>query len=160
MVLLRVSTRNALTLAEQKESFGIMALTAEDSVIVQKTRDLCQTILDHPDFQTLRKEIDQFMADDRAKEAYQQLVERSEELNHKQHQGVRLSPDEIKSYETQRESVVNNPVAAGFIRAQQEVHQMQESINRYLSKTFELGRVPTEDELQSGGSCGEGCGCH
>ena len=76
------------------------------------------------------------------------------------HQGVRLTPDEIKSYETQRESVVNNPVAAGFIRAQQEVHQMQESINRYLSKTFELGRVPSEDELQSGGSCGEGCGCH
>src|SRR5438045_3176058 len=110
-----------------------MALTAEDSIIVKKTRDLCQTILDHPDFQTLRKNIDQFMADQKAQQEYQSLVEKSEQLNHKQHQGAHLSPQEISDYESHRDRVVNNPVAAGFIQAQQEVHQMQESINKYLS---------------------------
>jgi cell fate (sporulation/competence/biofilm development) regulator YlbF (YheA/YmcA/DUF963 family) len=135
-----------------------MALTAEDSIIVKKTRDLCQTILDHPDFQTLRKNIDQFMADQKAQQEYQSLVEKSEQLNHKQHQGAHLSPQEISDYESHRDRVVNNPVAAGFIQAQQEVHQMQESINKYLSKTFELGRVPNDQDLEGG--CGEGCGCH
>jgi cell fate (sporulation/competence/biofilm development) regulator YlbF (YheA/YmcA/DUF963 family) len=136
-----------------------MALTAEDSLIVQKTRELCQTILDHPDFQTMRKDIDVFMSNETAKSDYQSLVEKSEELNQKQHQGVRLSQDEIAAYESQRERVVNNPVAAGFIRAQQEVHGIQESVNKFLSKTFELGRVPSAEDLD-GGSCGHGCGCH
>jgi|SRR3954463_2051089 cell fate (sporulation/competence/biofilm development) regulator YlbF (YheA/YmcA/DUF963 family) len=136
-----------------------MALTAEDNVIAEKTKDLCKTILDHPDFQALRKNIDQFMGDEKAQQEYQSLIEKSEMLNHKQHQGARLSQDEISDYETHRDRVVSNPVAAGFIRAQQEVHQMQESINKYLSKTFELGRVPNQEDL-SEGSCGEGCGCH
>ena len=99
-----------------------MALTAEDSIIVQKTRELCQTILDHPDFQNVRQNIDAFMADEKAKQEYQSLVERSEELNHKQHQGVKLSDQEINDFQTHRERVVNNPLAANFIRAQQEVH--------------------------------------
>ena len=135
-----------------------MSLTVESNTVTQKTRDLCQAILDQPEFQEMRKNIDQFMADEKAQQEYQALVEKSEELNHKQHQGVRLTQDEITAYESQRERVVNNPVAAGFIRAQQEVHQMQESINKYLSKTFELGRVPTEEDMEGG--CGEGCGCH
>lgn len=136
-----------------------MALTAEDSLIVQKTRELCQSILDHPEFQSLRKDIDSFMANENARQDYQSLVEKGEELNHKQHQGVRLSQDEIDAYENHRTRVVNNPVAAGFIRAQQEVHGIQESVNRFLSKTFELGRVPSGEELDGGG-CGHGCGCH
>ena len=136
-----------------------MALTAEDSLIVQKTKELCQSILEHPEFQTLRKDIDTFMSNDGAKQEYQSLVEKSEELNHKQHEGVRLTQAEIDSFESQRAKVVNNPVAAGFIRAQQEVHGIQESVNKFLSKTFELGRVPSAEDLD-GGSCGHGCGCH
>lgn len=136
-----------------------MALTAEDTTILQKTRELCQSIVEHPEYQSLRKNIDQFLSNDGARTEYQSLVEKSEELNHKQHQGVRLSQQEISDFESQRERVVNNPVAAEFIRAQQELHNMQESINKYLSKTFELGRVPAAEEME-GGSCGHGCGCH
>jgi cell fate (sporulation/competence/biofilm development) regulator YlbF (YheA/YmcA/DUF963 family) len=136
-----------------------MTLTTEDSLIVRKTRELCQSILDHPEFQSLRKDIDTFMSNDNAKQDYESLVEKGEELNHKQHQGVRLTQDEISAYETHRDRVVNNPVAASFIRAQQEVHGIQESVNKFLSKTFELGHVPSADELDGGG-CGHGCGCH
>lgn len=148
-----------MTWGNEKESLSNMALTAEDSSIIQKTRELCQSILDHPDFQNVRKNIDAFMADDKAKQEYQSLVERSEELNHKQHQGVNLSDQEINDFQSQRERVVNNPLAANFIRAQQEVHGIQESVNKYLSKTLELGRVPTDQDMEDG-SCGSGCGCH
>lgn len=136
-----------------------MALTVEDSTILEKTRELCESIVNHPDYQSLRRNIDQFMENESAKSDYQSLVEKSEELNHKQHQGVRLTSEEIAEFESQRERVVKNPIAADFIRAQQEMHQMQENINKYLSKTFELGRVPQDSDMDSG-NCGHGCGCH
>jgi cell fate (sporulation/competence/biofilm development) regulator YlbF (YheA/YmcA/DUF963 family) len=136
-----------------------MQLTSTESPIVEKTRELCQTILDHPDFQSIRINIDSFMSNDTAKNDYQNLMEKGEELNHKQQQGVRLSPEEISQYEAQRDKVVNNPLSAAFIQAQQEVQEIQQSINTYLSKTLELGRVPSADEL-GGGGCGSGCGCH
>lgn len=136
-----------------------MALTAEDNSISLKTRELCQSILDHPDFQALRRSIDSFLADDHAKLAYQGLMERGEELHHKQHQGVQLSQGEIDDYESMRKQVVSNPVSSAFLRAQQEVHEVQETINKYVSKTLELGRVPSSEEM-SEGSCGSGCGCH
>ena len=135
-----------------------MAIATEDSVIVQKTKELCQSILDHPDFKSVQQNIDTFMTDEKAKQAYQELIERGEELHHKQHQGARLSDQEIDAYQKQRDGVVNNPVTANFLRAQQEVHGIQESINKYLSKSFELGRVPAPEEMEDG-SCGSGCGC-
>lgn len=135
-----------------------MTTTAVESAIEQKTRELCQTILDQPQFRTLRSNIDRFMSNDGAKAEYQSLLEKSDHLNHKQQQGVRLTESEIAEYDAQREKVVNNPVSASFIQAQQEVHEIQEMVNKYLSKTFELGRVPSAEEM-SEGSCGHGCGC-
>ncbi|MDX1952722.1 MAG: YlbF family regulator [Verrucomicrobiota bacterium] len=136
-----------------------MSITAANSPIQQKTIELCQTILNNPDFRAVRSRIDAFMADERAKEQYQSLVEKSEELHHKQHQGVRLSQEEISAFEKQRDVVINNPVAKGFIDAQQELQEVQETVTKYISKTMELGRVPAESDLE-GGSCGSGCGCH
>jgi cell fate (sporulation/competence/biofilm development) regulator YlbF (YheA/YmcA/DUF963 family) len=136
-----------------------MPLTATDSDVIRKTRELCETILNQPEFIELRRNIDSFMSNDSAKEDYQNLLEKSDMLNHKQQQGLRLTQDEIAEYESHRDKVVNNPVSAAFIKAQQEVHDIQESVNKYLSKTFELGRVPSAEELEGGG-CGTGCGCH
>ncbi len=135
-----------------------MSITAQDSAINAKTRELCETILNDPDYLGLRRKIDTFLADDRAKGLYRNLAEKGEHLNHKQQQGVQLSPAEIADYEKDRDAVVANPVAAGFIEAQQEMHHVQESVNQLISKTLELGRVPTEEDL--GGGCGHGCGCH
>ena len=135
-----------------------MTTTIENAVI-QKTRELCQTIIEQPDFQAIRSRIDTFMADDRAKAQYQTVVEKSEVLNQKQQMGAPLTPEEIADFESHRESLVNNPVARGFMDAQGEMHKMQESVTLYVTKTLELGRVPDEDEFDSG-SCGHGCGCH
>ena len=37
-------------------------------------------------------------------------------------------------------------------------HKIQESVMSYVTKTFELGRVPAAEDFDSG-SCGTGCGC-
>jgi hypothetical protein len=50
-------------------------------------------------------------------------------------------------------------VARGFLDAQQALHQLQETVTQQLTKTLELGRMPTKEDFESG-SCGSGCGCH
>lgn len=132
--------------------------TAQDSAVTAKTRELCEAILSDPTYMGMRNKIETFLADDSAKELYRNLVEKGEHLNHKQQQGVRLSPEEIAAYEKERDALTANPVAAGFIEAQQGMHNVQETVNQYISKTLELGRVPAEEDMEGG--CGHGCGCH
>ena len=133
--------------------------TTLENPVIQKTRELCQTILEQPDFKSIRVNIDAFLSDEQAKSLYQTVVEKSETLNHKQQMGAPLTPEEIADFESQRQALVNNPVARGFMDAQGEMHRMQESVQQYVTKTLELGRVPNEDDFSSG-SCGHGCGCH
>jgi cell fate (sporulation/competence/biofilm development) regulator YlbF (YheA/YmcA/DUF963 family) len=128
----------------------------EESTIIEKTRELCQAILDQPNFQTMRRQVDEFLANDEAKTLYQVLSERGEYLQHKQQQGAQLSDQEIAEFEKQRDAFVNNPLARGFMDAQQQMQKVQESVTQYLTKTFELGRLPEPEDL----SCGSGCGCH
>jgi cell fate (sporulation/competence/biofilm development) regulator YlbF (YheA/YmcA/DUF963 family) len=135
-----------------------MQTTTEQSTIIQKTRELCQTIVEHPDFLSIRQRVDIFMENEEAKLQYQALSERGEFLQHKQQQGVALTNEEIDAFEKQREVFFSNPVARGFIDAQQEMSQVQESVVKYLAKTYELGRLPEEEDMS--GSCGTGCGCH
>lgn len=132
--------------------------TAEERII-QKTRDLCQTIVEQPEFQTIRQRIDAFLADDGAKNQYQQLAEKSQMLQHRQETGSALNSEEVFAFEKEQEALFSNPVARGFIEAQREMHQVQQTVNQYVSKTFELGRIPTAEDF-GGGSCGHGCGCH
>ena len=136
-----------------------MQTLIEESVITQKTRELCQTILDQPEVQTILRQVESFMSNEEAKTQYQLLSEKGEFLQHKQQQGLPLSNEEIADFEQRREALFNNPVARGFLDAQQEMHKMQDSLGQYVAKTFELGRVPSPDDFPSG-SCGSGCGCH
>jgi len=136
-----------------------MTTQLEETVITQKTRELCQTIVEQPEFQSIRQRIDAFMADETAKSQYQSLAEKGEMLEHKQQMGVQMSPEEIKDFEKHRDALIANPVARDFMDAQQAMRSVQESIGQYVSKTFELGRIPEESDFSSG-SCGSGCGCH
>jgi cell fate (sporulation/competence/biofilm development) regulator YlbF (YheA/YmcA/DUF963 family) len=134
-------------------------MTAQDTVVLEKTRELCETLVSQPEFKEIRQRIDAFMADEDAKSQYQQVVEKGEMLQHKQQMGMPLTADEITEFEKQRDTLVNNPLARGFLDAQQEMHKVQESVGQYVAKTFELGRIPTEQDFDSG-SCGPSCGCH
>ncbi len=129
----------------------------EQTPIMQKTKELCQTILDQPDMQSLRQRIDAFMGDEGSRNQYESLVNKSQFLQQTQ-QSRPLAPEEIAEFEKEREALMNNPVARGFLDAQEEMHHVQQTVHQYVSKTLELGRLPTEDDL-GGGSCGHGCGC-
>jgi cell fate (sporulation/competence/biofilm development) regulator YlbF (YheA/YmcA/DUF963 family) len=137
---------------------SIMELNADTSPIVLKTRELCQAILDQPDFRSIRERIDAFMADENVKGQYRDLSEKGAVLQHKQQTGMMVNHDELTAFDQQRQAFLNNPVAQGFMDAQQTVFQVQESVSNYVTKTFELGRLPIPEDFGDG-NCGHGCGC-
>ena len=136
-----------------------MTTTIEETPVIQKTKELCQAILDQPNMQSIRKRVDAFMADEKTRAQYDGLMSKGQALQQKQQTSMPLTGDEITEFETQRETLLNKPVARGFLDAQEELHEVQESIHQYVTKTLELGRMPTEEDL-NGGGCGHGCGCH
>jgi cell fate (sporulation/competence/biofilm development) regulator YlbF (YheA/YmcA/DUF963 family) len=136
-----------------------MQTTLEESAVMQKTKELCQAILDQPNMPSIRQRMDAFMADETTRAQYDGLMTKGQALQQKQQLSMPLSGEEIADFEQHKESLLNNSVARGFLDAQEELHQMQESIQQYVSKTLELGRVPSDEEM-NGGSCGHGCGCH
>ena len=109
--------------------------------------------------QALRQRIDTFMADEQTKTQYDGLIAKGQALQEKQQQSQPLTGEEIADFEQHRDALLKNPVAREFLDAQQELHEVQESIHKYVSKTLELGRLPSEDELCSDGCGDHGCGC-
>ena len=145
-----------------------MALQLEtiDTPIISKTKELCQTIVDQPQVAELLKKVETFLQDAQAQSLYEKVTQKQQILVDRQNQGNPLADAEIDDFEQSRDELLSNPIANGFLEARQQIQQVQDSVASYVSKTFELGRVPEESELQSGGGCcgggggGGGCGCH
>jgi cell fate (sporulation/competence/biofilm development) regulator YlbF (YheA/YmcA/DUF963 family) len=128
--------------------------------IETKTNELCEAILQEIQTGGIRQRIDTFLSDATARGAYESLMSRGQALQEKQHHGQPLDPTEIASFEKDRDALLKNPVAAGFLDAQEEMHELQSTVKKMVGKTIELGRIPSADDLSEGGSCGSGCGCH
>jgi len=136
--------------------------SVDQNQIVSKTRELCQIILSQPGFIDSRKDIHAFLDDDTAQELYREVSQRGRELEQAQLEGKAPSETELEAFEKQRFAFLENPVARNFIQAQQMMNEVQEIVNTCLNRSFELGRVPTEDELaeaRNSCGCGSGCGC-
>lgn len=140
-----------------------MHTQTEDNAVTQKTRELCQAILDQPEVRAMRKNIETFMADTPARTQYETLMDQGQKLHEKQHAGESLKQSEVDAFDKLRDEFLKNPVARGFLDAQDDMRKLQQQVTRYVSKTFELGHVPEESELESGCCGGEGggggCGC-
>src|SRR3979409_1711728 len=93
--------------------------TSTEDAITQKTKELCQTIVEQPEFQSLRRQVEAFLANEQTKQQYQLVVEKGEALQQKQQTGMPLSNDEIAEFEKHRETLVNDPIARAFLDAQQ-----------------------------------------
>jgi cell fate (sporulation/competence/biofilm development) regulator YlbF (YheA/YmcA/DUF963 family) len=134
-----------------------MQMTAEDTIVMTKTRELCQALVDEPGMKSIRERINAFMQDEKTKAQYEDLVGRGQALQEKQQNSIALSGEEVASFEQDRSALLSNPVARGFLDAQEELQDVRESIQKYITRTLELGRVPSADDMQS--CCDHGCGC-
>src|ERR1022692_5239868 len=117
------------------------------TIIEEKTQELCRVIVAQPEMIAIRKRIDTFLADTSARTEYEALMSKGQALQEKQQHGQALEPAEISEFETKREALLKNPVATGFLDAQEELHAMQSSIQKHISKTIELGRLPVAADL-------------
>jgi cell fate (sporulation/competence/biofilm development) regulator YlbF (YheA/YmcA/DUF963 family) len=145
----------------------ILNILPQEAPVITKTKELCQTIVEQPGYQEMKKTILDFLGDDTARGQYQQLCDLQETLHHKSHQGLEITESEMAQFEQLEQQFMANPLAQGFIRAQQAMQKIEQQISQYVRKTFELGRVPEDSDLESGGGggcCGGGggggCGCH
>ena len=132
-------------------------------MIIEKTKALCQAIVDQPAMSAIRQRINSFMSDAGARGQYEAVLNKGQALQEKQAKGQQLESTEIADFEKQRDALLNNPVGRGFLDAREELHEIQHSIQKYVSKTLELGRVPRAEDMEDheDHSCGEGgCGCH
>lgn len=135
----------------------------EKTSIISKTKELCAQIAEDEQFKKLQADVERFLSNDAAKLQYKSVHEKGEELHHKQHAGVELGAAEIKSFEDARDSLFENPIAADFMDAQRALEGIQKQVSQYVSMTLELGRVPTDEEIEEaqnggGGCCGGGGG--
>jgi cell fate (sporulation/competence/biofilm development) regulator YlbF (YheA/YmcA/DUF963 family) len=134
-------------------------MDASQSIIEQKTRELCEAIVASPGFEEMFRKLDNFMNDEMAKFEFQMVNDRASLLHQKESAGVPITPEELSDFEALRDSVLNKPVAQGFLEAQQQVQALQKLFYPMLAKTFEVGRVPTPDDFLND-NCSEGCGLH
>jgi cell fate (sporulation/competence/biofilm development) regulator YlbF (YheA/YmcA/DUF963 family) len=127
--------------------------------IETKTNELCEAILEQLKAGGIRQRIDTFLSDATARGQYESLMSQGQKLQEKQHSGQTLEPAEIAAFEKDRDALLKNPVASGFLDAQEEMHDLQHTVQKFVAKTIELGRLPSAEDLES--SCGHGgCGCH
>ncbi|HLX95283.1 MAG TPA: YlbF family regulator [Verrucomicrobiae bacterium] len=137
-----------------------MTTQTVENAIIEKTRALCQAIVEQPEMSSIRQRIDSFMSDTAARGQYETVMSKGQALQEKQSQGQQLADTEIADFEKHRDALLNNPVSRGFLDAREELHEIQHSIQKYVSKTLELGRVPTAEDMEDH-ACGDGgCGCH
>ena len=125
-----------------------------------KTNELCEALLEQLQAAGIRQRIDVFLSNETARSQYERLMNQGQTLQEKQQNGQKLDPQEISAFERDRDALLQNPVASGFLDAQEEMHDLQRSVQRFVSRTIELGRLPTEEDLAEGSCGGHGCNCH
>ena len=132
-----------------------MELKTEDSPVILKTLELCQTLLDQPTFHEMRAHVDAFSEDQEARQQYNRVYEMQEAI---QSATAAPSQEEMDAFECERKALFTNEVVRNFTETQQALHKLQETITSYIANTFRLGRLPEKNDFAAG-SCGPQCRC-
>ncbi len=132
---------------------------AEETPVITKTKELCETILGQPGYAQMKASIVEFLSNDEARSLYEALCDKQEVLSQKQESGETITEEEDSAFGEMEDKFLAMPVAENFIKAQRQMHKIEKTVSEYVRKTFELGRVPQSEDFSSG-SCGPSCGCH
>lgn len=129
-------------------------------LIQSKIIELCEALVADGDVQSARDKAETFLSDDAAMSLYREMATLGRSLHQKQHQGEEPGAEEISHFNALQDRCEANPVISGFLGAQKLLSGVAESVNAFVGKSLESGRVPAPEEMEKKGSCGEGCGCH
>ena len=135
-----------------------MSAVIENDVIQSKIIELCQTILDQPEFADFHDAISSFSKDEEAQDLLTELSDLSMELRQMQSMGNQIPEAKITAYDLLREKAHAHPICKPFMDTQAVVHNVQQTALQHIAKTYELGHMPQPEDFSCG--CGTGCGCH
>ncbi len=134
-------------------------IQAAPTTIEEKTRELCECIVEDAVFTSAQGKIEAFLGDDDAKTLYRDWQQQAEMLHQKHHQGEEASPEELAELKAREEKVMSHPVGADFVAAEDTMNRLFQSVTRMVQKTLQNGEVPSPEEMEE--CCGNsGCGCH
>ncbi|MEC9327563.1 MAG: YlbF family regulator [Verrucomicrobiota bacterium] len=119
-----------------------------------KAKELCQSLLEDPNLKEVFESIDKFMEDDESKELFSEMQTKGESLQMKQQSGLELTAGEVEEYNKIRDKMLENETANSFVKAQESIQSIHQTLGSWVSLVFENGRMPTEEEFE--GHCGPG----
>ncbi|MDE0569428.1 MAG: YlbF family regulator [Verrucomicrobiales bacterium] len=119
-----------------------------------KAKELCQSLLEDPRLKEVFGSIDSFMENDEAKELFSEMQTKGESLQMKQQSGVELMAGEVEEYNKIRDKMLKNEIADAFVKAQESIQSIHQTLGSWVSLVFENGRMPTDEEFES--HCGPG----
>lgn len=123
------------------------------TAVIDKTKELCQAIIEEPVFKELWAKVENFISNEGAKSQYEALLMKQNQLHQKQKQGMGLSKEDIQDFELERDKLYENPVAMEFIVTQQELERVQQTVSQYVNLTLELGKLPSEGDIMAASGC-------
>ena len=129
-----------------------------EDTLLPPLQSLCSAVTARPDFERIKQGLDRFLSDEPLKFQFQQVNDLGRHLQARANQGDSISNSEIQEFESLRSELTSNIVVQEFLHAQDQLQQRQQTVGKFIEKTFELGRAPQLDEVDTG-CCGGGCGC-
>lgn len=136
-----------------------MTTLAPNSAILEKTRELCDLLLQSREYRESAAKIEAFFADESAQRAYRDFAELGERLHQRQQAGL-LNDADVAGYDAELQALKSDPVTGEFMAAEEMLNGIVRQISRHVGKTLELGRLPEPSDLEESGCCNSGgCGC-
>jgi cell fate (sporulation/competence/biofilm development) regulator YlbF (YheA/YmcA/DUF963 family) len=130
--------------------------------ITAQIESLCAIIAADPEVQSARETAEAFLADDQAVTLYREVMNLGRTLEQRHRSGVELEAEDLARFQTLQDQADQHEGIQSFMAAQDALQAVANTVNGFITKTLERGRVPALEEVVGGGGCcgGGGCGCH
>lgn len=130
--------------------------------ITAQLEALCATIAADPEVQSAREAAESFLADEQAVSLYRDVMNLGRTLEQRHRSGVELEAADVSRFQLLQDQADQHEGIQSFMAAQDALQNVANTVNGFITKTLEKGRVPAMEEVTGEGGCcgGGGCGCH
>jgi cell fate (sporulation/competence/biofilm development) regulator YlbF (YheA/YmcA/DUF963 family) len=132
--------------------------------ITAQIEALCAAIAADPEIQSARDAAETFLADEQAVALYRDVMNLGRTLEQRHRSGVELEAEDLSRFQLLQDQADQHDGIQSFMAAQDALQKVANTVNGYITKTLEKGRVPALEEVMGSGGCcggggGGGCGC-
>ncbi len=135
--------------------------TALAPAISAQVEALCAAIAADPEIQSARNAAETFLADEQGVSLYRDVMTLGRSLEQRHRSGAELEPTEVSRFQSLQDQADQHEGIQSFMAAQDSLQNVATTVNTFIAKTLEKGRVPAPEEVMGDGGCcnSGGCGC-